>query len=99
MARTILLVANSIQMSRLMHFSVWRMMRSYVDIFGRAAAMAAAVYGERLALVHLGVPLGLRLAALVVGGTLVYLLVTMVVAPNLLRDVRDGLLRRRVVTA
>ena len=93
------LVANSIQMSRLMHFSVWRMMRSYVDIFGRAAAMAAAVYGERLALVHLGVPLGLRLAALVVGGTLVYLLVTMVVAPNLLRDVRDGLLRRRVVTA
>jgi O-antigen/teichoic acid export membrane protein len=98
-ARTILLVANSVQMSRLMHFSVWRMMRSYVDIFGRAAAMAAAVYGERLALIHLGVPLGVRLAALVVGGTLSYLLVTMVVAPNLLRDVRDGLLRRRVVTA
>lgn len=98
-ARTILLIVNSIQMSQLMHFDLWRMMRSYLDIFGRACAMGAAVYAGRLALIHVGVPLGPRLALLVVGGALIYLLVTVLVAPDLIRDARDGLLRKRVATA
>lgn len=97
--RMIMLVSNSIQMSRLMEFDLWRIVRSYVDIFARAGVMGAAVYAGRLALVDLDVPAGLRLAILVVGGTLIYLAVTMAVAPDLVRDARDGILRRRVVTA
>lgn len=99
LARTIILVTNSIQMARLMNFNLWRMLLSYVEIIGRATAMGAVVYAARLALIQLGVPVGVRLAILIVGGTLVYLLLTMVVAPDLVRDVRDGLLRRRVATA
>jgi O-antigen/teichoic acid export membrane protein len=97
--RAIMLIANSVEMSRLMDFDLWRMGRSYVGIFARAGVMGAVVYAGRLALVHLGVPMGLRLAILVAGGTLVYLAVTMAVAPDLVRDARDEILRRRVVTA
>ena len=98
-ARTVALVANSIQMSRLMDLGLWRMFRSYLAVFARAGVMAAAVYAGRLALIDLGVPLGARLAILIVGGVLVYLAVMVVAAPQLVRDAREGLLRRRMATA
>jgi O-antigen/teichoic acid export membrane protein len=98
-ARTINLLTNSVQMSRLMNFSLWRMLSSYLEIVGRAAAMGAVVYAGRLALIDLGVSVGLRLVILVAGGLLFYLGLTMLVAPGLVRDARDGLLRRRVATA
>jgi O-antigen/teichoic acid export membrane protein len=98
-ARTITLIANSIQMSRLMDFDLRRILRSYVEILGRAGAMGAAVYAGRLALVHLGVPAGARLAILVVGGVLVYVMLTWVLAPEVVRDARAGVRRRRVATA
>ena len=53
----------------------------------------------QLALIDLGVPLGARLAILIVGGVLVYLAVMVVAAPQLVRDAREGLLRRRMATA
>jgi polysaccharide transporter, PST family len=98
-ARTIMLVVNSVQMSRLMDFDLWRMARSYVEVIGRGAAMAAIVFAARSALLHLGVPVGARLVILILGGTVVYLVVTLLLAPQLVRDVRDSLLRRRVATA
>lgn len=98
-ARTITLIANSIQMSRLMDFDLWRILRSYLEILGRAGAMGAAVYAGRLALVHLGVPAGARLAVLVVGGVLVYAVLTWVLAPEVVRDARAGVRGRRVATA
>jgi O-antigen/teichoic acid export membrane protein len=98
-ARTITLIVNSVQMSRLMGFDLWRMLRSYLEITGRATAMGVAVFAGRLALRHLGVPLGPRLTVLVVGGTVVYLLITLLVARELVRDARDGLLRKRVAPA
>jgi O-antigen/teichoic acid export membrane protein len=98
-ARTITLITNSVQMSRLMGFNLWRILGSYLEICGRAAAMGAAVYAGRIGLIHLGVPLGLRLAILVVGGAVIYLLVTLLVARDLVRDARNGLFRRSVATA
>jgi O-antigen/teichoic acid export membrane protein len=97
-SRAIMLIANSVEMSRLMDFELWRMLRSYLEVAGRAAAMGAAVYAGRLGLIHLGVPVGARLAILIVGGALFYLLLMRVVAPDLVRDARDGLLRRRLPT-
>ncbi len=97
-ARTIVLFANSIQMSRLMDFDLWRMIRSYVEITVRAALMGAAVFAARPALVDLGLPVGARVAVLIVGGTLVYVALTLLLAPAIVRDARDGLLRRRVAT-
>lgn len=93
-ARAIALVSNSIQMSRLMGLSLRRMLGSYVEIFARAGAMGAAVFATRSVLVDLGLPSGARLAVLIVGGALVYLALTMLVAPRLVRDARDGLLHR-----
>jgi polysaccharide transporter, PST family len=98
-ARTIMLIVNSVQMSRLMEFDLWRMTRSYLEIIGRAAAMGAVVFAGRAALLDLGVPAGARLAILIVGGTLVYLAITLALAPELVRDARAGLFRRRVATA
>ena len=96
--RTIVLVANSIQMSRLMNFDLSRILRSYVEINGRAAAMGAAVYVGHSALVGLGVPVGARLAVLVTGGAVLYLVLTWFLAPEVLRDARDGIRRRRTAT-
>jgi polysaccharide transporter, PST family len=98
-ARAIMLIVNSVQMSRLMGFSLWRMTRSYLDVIGRAAAMGAVVFAARAALLHLGVPVGVRVAVLIIGGTLVYLAITWLFAPQIVRDARDGLFRRRVATA
>jgi O-antigen/teichoic acid export membrane protein len=98
-ARAIMLIVNSVQMSRLMGFNLWRMTRSYLDVIGRAAAMGAVVFGARAALLHLGVPAAVRVAVLIIGGTLVYLAITWLFAPQIVRDARDGLFRRRVATA
>lgn len=98
-ARTIMLIVNSVQISRLMDFDLWRMMRSYVEIFGRGGAMGVAVYLARPALLHLGLSVWARLMVLVVGGALVYLALTLLLAPEVVRDTRSGLLRRRVATA
>jgi O-antigen/teichoic acid export membrane protein len=98
-ARTIMLIVNSVQMSRLMDFDLWRMTRSYLAIIFRAAAMGAVVFAARSALIDLGLPGGIRLVILIVGGTLVYLGLTVLLAPAVVQDVRDGLLRRRVATA
>jgi hypothetical protein len=98
-ARTIILVTNSLQMARLMEFDLSRMLLSYLEIIGRSAAAGAAVFVGRLVLIDLGVPVGARLAILIVGGAVFYLLLTAVVAPGLVRDARDGLFRRRMATA
>ena len=98
-ARTIMLIVNSVQMSRLMDFDLWRMTRSYLAIIGRAAAMGAVVYAARSALIDLGLPTGIRLVVLIVGGTLIYIGLTLLLAPTVVRDIRDGLRRRRVATA
>jgi O-antigen/teichoic acid export membrane protein len=98
-ARAIMLIVNSVQMSRLMGFSLWRMTRSYLEIIGRAAATGAVVFAARAALIHLGVSVGARLAVLIVGGILVYFVLTLLLAPEVVRDARSGLFRRRVVPA
>jgi hypothetical protein len=98
-ARTIMLIVNSVQMSRLMDFDLWRMTRSYLAILGRAAAMGVMVFAARLALLDLGLPQGFRLVVLIAGGALVYLALTLLLAPVVVRDLRDGLLRRRAATA
>jgi O-antigen/teichoic acid export membrane protein len=98
-ARTIMLMVNSIQMSRLMDFDLGRMMRSYAAIIGRGGAMGGLVYIARPVLLHLGLSLGPRLIVLVIGGTMVYLALTLLLAPEIVRDTRNGLLRRSVATA
>jgi polysaccharide transporter, PST family len=98
-ARTIVLIANTTQMSRLMDFDLWRILRSYVEIVVRAGGMGAAVFVTRTALVGVGLPVGARVAVLVAEGTIVYLALTVLLAPHIVRDARDGLLRRRVATA
>jgi O-antigen/teichoic acid export membrane protein len=97
--QTIILVANSVQISRLMDFDLWRILRSYLEIFGRAAAMGAVVYAGHRVLVHVGVPVGARLAILVLVGAILYLVLTWAVAPDVVRDARTGLGRRGVATA
>jgi len=96
-ARTIVLIANTIQMSRLVKSSLWRIMRSYLAVLWRAGAMAAAVYAGRIALQHGGVPIGLRLVVLSVAGALLYIALTAIAAPEIVREART-LFRRRVVT-
>ncbi len=98
-ARTIMLIVNSVQMSRLLDFDLWRMTRSYLAILCRAAAMGMVVFAARRALLDFGLPVGVRLVVLIVGGTLAYLALTLLFAPEVVRDLRDGLLRRRVATA
>jgi hypothetical protein len=61
--------------------------------------MGAAVFVARQALIHLGLPVGARLVVLIVAGALAYLALTLLLAPDLLQDARDSLLRRRVATA
>ena len=98
-ARTIVLVANSIQMSRLMDFDLPRILRSYVEIYGRAAAMGATVYVGHRGLVDLGVPVGARLAVLPGHRRRRPLPRPHVcLAPEVLRDARDGVRRRRAAT-
>ena len=90
-ARTIVLIANTIQLSRLVELRLWRMLYSYVSVIWRAGAMAAAVFLGRLALLHLGVPVAARLVAVSVGGALFYFGLTAVAAPELVRELRSGL--------
>jgi O-antigen/teichoic acid export membrane protein len=97
-ARSIVLIANTVQLSPLVELSIWRVFRSYAALIARAGVMAAAVAAVRLALIHLGVPAGPRLAALVAVGGAVYLALTLVVAPELVRDLRSGLRGRVPVT-
>jgi O-antigen/teichoic acid export membrane protein len=93
-ARTIVLLVNTIQMSRLIRIRLWRIMRSYLAVLLRAGAMAVAVYLGRIALERAGVPIGLRLVAVSVAGAVLYLALTAVAAPGLLQDARN-LFRRR----
>lgn len=97
-ARTASLVANTILRSQLIDERVFRMFRSYAEVIGRTGAMTAALAVDRVPLIHLGVAAGPRLAVLLVGGTLVYLLLPTVAASRLVRDARNRL-RRRVATA
>lgn len=90
-ARTIVLLANTVQISRLVELGLWRTLRSYLAILWRAGAMAGAVYAARLALHHAGLPLAPRLVVIGVGGALFYFALTAVAAPELVRDLRLGL--------
>lgn len=93
-ARTIVLVANTIHMERLIKLGLWRTIRSYLEVILRAGAMAAAVFLGRRLLLDLGVSAAPRLAVVTVAGTLLYLALLVVTAPELVRDVRGGLGRR-----
>jgi len=63
-------------------------------VVGLALAMAGAVAGARLGLVHAGVPAGPRLAVVVVIGIVVYGALLMVAAPSVIGELRS-LARRR----
>jgi len=97
-ARTIVLVANTLHMERLISLGLWRTFRSYLAVILRAGVMAAAVFLARRALVDLGMPAGARLAVVTLGGVVVYFAVTALTAPGLVRDLRSGL-RGRVAPA
>lgn len=90
-ARMVILIANTIQMSGLVELSVWHVLRSYLAIIWRAGAMAAVVFAGRLALIHVGLPIALRLVVESLGGAVFYLALTAVAAPGLVRDLRSGL--------
>ena len=95
-ARTIVLITNTIQMSRLVQISLWRIMRSYLAVLCRAGAMAAAVYAGRIALHDAGLPIAPRLVVISLAGAVFYFALTILVAPELLRDARNTFFRRRV---
>jgi O-antigen/teichoic acid export membrane protein len=97
-ARTIVLIANTIHMERLIKLGLWRIFRSYVAVVVRAGAMAAAVFLGRRALLDLGVGLGPRLALLVAGGAVLYLALMALTARGVVRDLRSGLTRRVATT-
>jgi O-antigen/teichoic acid export membrane protein len=97
-ARTIVLVANTIQMSRLVELGLWRTLYSYLAVIWRAGAMAASVYAGRMALHHAGLAIAPRLVVISVGGAIFYFALTAVAAPELVRDLRNGL-RGRVSAA
>jgi O-antigen/teichoic acid export membrane protein len=97
-ARTIVLLANTIHMERLIGLGLWRTLRSYLTILVRAGAMGGAVYLGRRALLDSGVSAAPRLVVLAAGGALLYFALTAVTAPELVRDLRSGL-RGRVPAA
>ncbi len=97
-ARTIVLIANTIQMSRLVELGVWRMLGSYAAVIWRAGIMAAVVFAGRLGLVHLALPIAPRLVVISVGGAVFYFALTAVAAPELVRDLRSGLSGRVTAT-
>jgi O-antigen/teichoic acid export membrane protein len=90
-ARTIVLVANTIHMERLIRLGLWRTLRSYLAVVWRAGAMAAVVFLGRQALLHLGISAGPRLALVTVGGAALYFALLALTAPELVRDLRSGL--------
>jgi O-antigen/teichoic acid export membrane protein len=90
-ARTIVLFANTIQLSRLVELGLWRTIRSCVAVVWRAGAMAAAAYVCRLALLHLGLGPAPRLALTGLGGAAFYFALTVLTAPELVRDLRRSL--------
>lgn len=90
----IVLVLNTIGTSRLTGLSPRRPFGMYAAIVVRAGVMAALVAGGRRALGELGLAAGPRLVVLVAAGTLVYFLLTLLAAPEIVRDVRSGIRRR-----
>jgi O-antigen/teichoic acid export membrane protein len=87
----IVFVVNTMGTSRLTGLSPLRPFGAYAAILSRAGVMAAAVAACRLALIHSGLAAAPRLVVLVAVGTLVYVLLTLVAAPQVVRDVRIGL--------
>lgn len=97
-ARTIVLLANTVQLSRLVELGLWRTVRSYLAVIGRAGVMAGAAYVGRLALVDAGLGPGPRLVLVAVGGAAFYLALTVIAAPELVRDLRSSLRGRVAAT-
>ncbi len=97
-SRTIVLVANTVQMSRLIEMSMWRAFRSYVAIAARGGAMAAGVLVARRGLLDVGLGVGPRLVVLILTGVCIYALVTMLAAPEIVRELRTTL-RTRIAPA
>jgi O-antigen/teichoic acid export membrane protein len=95
-ARWIVLMVNTLGMSRLTSLNPLRPFGSYVAVLVRAGVMAVVVALGRLALLDSHVAAAPRLVLLIAAGITVYALVTLVAAPQIVRDIRTGLARRRV---
>lgn len=93
-ARWIVLVVNTVGLSRLVELNPLHAFRSFAATVSRAGAMAAAVAAGRLALIDVGLSAGSRLVLLIAGGCVVYVLLTLVAAPGVVTDLRRGLRRR-----
>lgn len=97
-ARWIVLFVNTVGISRLLDLSPLRPLRAYAAVISRAGVMAAAVAAGRLALIEAGLPPGLRLVSLIAAGTIVYVGLTLVAAPEVVRDIRTSLRARAPAT-
>jgi PST family polysaccharide transporter len=93
------LVPNTWLISRLTTLSVFRTIRSYIEIGWMAGVMGLVVFFARVALLHAGVPPAVRLILLVTLGAGVYLAVVSKRSPDLVADVRSTFRRGKAVQA
>lgn len=90
-ARWTVLVVNTLGVSRVTGLNPLRPFRAHAAVIARAGVMAAALAAGRLALIDLGLSAAPRLVSLIVAGMVLYFLLTLIAAPQVLRDVRTGL--------
>jgi O-antigen/teichoic acid export membrane protein len=81
--------------SRALGISPWRFVAALTGVAQASALMGATVLVARLALVSVGFPTAARLVVLVALGTVVYLGCVLWRAPELKREIRDTVVRRR----
>jgi O-antigen/teichoic acid export membrane protein len=81
--------------TRALAISPWRVVASLSGVAQAAALMGAAVLAARATLVAAGVPTAARLALLIVLGAIVYLACCLWRAPEITRELRDAIGRRR----
>jgi PST family polysaccharide transporter len=85
--------------ARAVGVSVWAWVRAVAGAVEAGAMMLAIVLVARWLLVRAGVPAGVRLAALVVLGAVVYVPAVLWRVPDIVAEVRSVLARRAVVDA
>jgi O-antigen/teichoic acid export membrane protein len=80
---------------RALGITVRAWIQSVFRVFVAGGAMCLVLVGLRVAMVHYGTPVGVRLAALVVWGAVLYLAVAVRLMPDVRVEVSEALARRR----
>jgi O-antigen/teichoic acid export membrane protein len=93
-ARTIVLVANTIEMCRLIELGIRRTLFAYAEVIGIALVMAIVVFGARELFIGADVAAGLRLVVCSALGAAVYFAILMWRSPDLIAEVRTTLRSR-----